>query len=118
LSALGYIEQKHGATDRARELYEKAIALDPNSIDAATNLGVIELRAGHVREAVRLWEGAFQRAPGRSEIGMNIARVFCEAGKIDGARSFTLRVLEFNPDLGVAQRLLQSLNHTPASCGS
>jgi hypothetical protein len=118
LSALGYIEQKHGATDRARELYEKAIALDPNSIDAATNLGVIELRAGHVREAVRLWEGAFQRAPGRSEIGMNIARVFCEAGKIDGARSFTLRVLEFNPDLGAAKTLLQNLNHTPASCGS
>ena len=118
LSALGYIEQKHGATDRARELYEKAIALDPNSIDAATNLGVIEARAGRLREAVRLWEGAFQRAPGRSEIGMNIARVFCEAGKIDEARSFTLRVLEFNPDLGAAKRLLQSLNHTPASCGS
>jgi hypothetical protein len=29
-----------------------------------------------------------------------------------------LRVLEFNPDLGAAKRLLQSLNHTPASCGS
>ena len=118
LSALGYIEQKRGASDRARDLYEKALAHDPNSIDAATNLGVIEARAGHIREAVRLWEGAFQRAPGRSEIGMNIARVFCEAGKIDEARSFTLRVLEFNPDLGAAKKLWQSLNHTPAACGS
>jgi hypothetical protein len=117
LSALGYIEQKRGASDRARQLYEKAIALDPDSIDAATNLGVIEARAGQLREAVRLWQGAFQRAPGRSVIGMNIARVFCEAGKIDEARSFTLRVLEFNPDLGAAKTLLQSLNHTPASCG-
>jgi predicted CXXCH cytochrome family protein len=118
LSALGYIEQKHGATERARELYEKAIARDPDSIDAATNLGVIEARAGHIREAVRLLERAFQRAPGRSGIGMNIARVFCESGKTDEARSITLRVLEFNPDLGAAKRLLQSLNHTPASCGS
>jgi len=117
LSAIGYIEQQHGATDRARELYEKALAHDPNSTDAATNLGVIEARAGHLGEAVRLWQGAFQRAPGSSEIGMNIARVFCEAGKIAEARSFTLRVLEFNPDLGAARSLLQSLHHTPASCG-
>jgi tetratricopeptide (TPR) repeat protein len=118
LSALGYIKQMHGATDRARELYEKALAHDPDSIDAATNLGVIEARSGHIREAVRLWEGAFQRAPCRSAIGMNIARVFCEEGKFDEARSFTMRVLEFNPDLGAAKRLLQHLNHTPASCGS
>jgi predicted CXXCH cytochrome family protein len=118
LSALGYIEQKRGASDRARKLYEKALAHDPNSFNAATNLGVIEAQAGHIREAVRLWEGSFQRAPGRSEIGMNIARVFCEAGKIDESRSFTLRVLEFNPDLGAAKALLQNLNHTPASCGS
>jgi hypothetical protein len=118
LSALGYIKQMHGATDRARELYERALRHDPNSIDAATNLGVIEARAGHIREAVRLWEGAFLRAPGRSAIGMNIARVFCGEGKIDEARSFTRRVLEFNPDLGAAKSLLQSLTHTPASCGS
>jgi Flp pilus assembly protein TadD len=118
LSALGYIKQMHGATDGARELYEKALAHDPDSIDAATNLGVIEARSGHIREAVRLWEGAFQRAPGRSAIGMNIARVFCEEGKFDEARSFTARVLEFNPDLGAAKRLLHNLNHTPASCGS
>jgi predicted CXXCH cytochrome family protein len=118
LSALGYIEQKHGGTERARELYQKALAHDPNSIDAATNLGVIEAQAGHLHEAVKLWQGAYQRAPGRSGIGMNIARVFCEAGTIDEARSATLRVLEFNPDLGAAKRLLQSLNRTPASCGS
>jgi predicted CXXCH cytochrome family protein len=118
LSALGYIEQRHGAPDRARELYQKALAHDPNSLDAATDLGVIEARAGHLREAVRLWEGAFQRAPGRSGIGMNIAQVFCESGKIEEARSFTRRVLEFNPDLGAAKKLLQSLNQTPARCGS
>lgn len=118
LSALGYIEQKRGASDRARELYQKALAYDPNSIEAATNLGVIEAQAGHLREATRLWEGAFHRVPGRSEIGMNIARVFCETGKIDEARSFTMRVLEFNPDLSAAKKLLQGLNQTPVSCGS
>jgi predicted CXXCH cytochrome family protein len=116
LAALGYIEQKRGAADRARELYQKAMALDQNSIDAATNLGVLEANSGHLREAVKLWEGAFQRAPGRSAIGMNLARTFCDAGQFDQARSFVLRVLEFNPDLGGAKKLLQQLNRTPPRC--
>jgi hypothetical protein len=118
LSALGYVEQKRGKTDLARELYKKALAVDPDSIDSLNNLGVIEAQAGHVREAVKLWEDAFRRAPGRSSLGLNIARAFCEVGQFDQARTFLLRVLEFNPDYGAGKKLLQTMNHEPASCGS
>jgi hypothetical protein len=117
LSAFGYLEQRRGAVDHARELYQKALALDPTLIDAATNLGVIEAKSGHWASAVRLWQDAFQRAPGRSGIGMNIARAFCGARKFDEARSYLLRILEFNPDMGDARELLRYLNHTPPSCG-
>ena len=117
LSSLAYVEQRRGATSDARELYQKALAQDPNLLDAATNLGVIEANSGHLREAVTLWEGAFARAPGRSAIGMNIARAFCSAGKLDQARDFTLRVLQFNPDLDSAKKLLNGLNAVPPKCG-
>jgi hypothetical protein len=117
LSSLGYVEQRRGALDEARELYQRALAQDPSLLDAATNLGVIEANRGHIRDAVTLWEGAFQRAPGRSSIGMNIARAFCSAGHVDEAREFTLRVLQFNPDLDSAKKLLNGLNATPAKCG-
>jgi tetratricopeptide (TPR) repeat protein len=117
LSAMGYIEQKHGATDRTRELYQSALAIDPNLIDAATNLGVLEAQSGHMRQAVTLWQGSFQRAPGRSSIGMNLARTFCGAGQFDEARTYTLRVLQFNPDLGAAKKLLNGLNVDPPKCG-
>jgi Tfp pilus assembly protein PilF len=110
LTALGYHAQKKGDMDRARELYARALAIKPTLIDAATNLGVIEAEHGHLREAVRLWEDAFQRAPGQSRIGMNIARVLCDAGQVDSARDYVLRVLEFNPDLTEAKNLLQRLN--------
>jgi len=116
LSALGYYAQKKGDIDRARELYEKALAIDPTLIDAATNLGAIEANRGHSREAVRLWEDAFQRAPGQSRIGMNLARLFCGAGQPDAARDYVLRVLEFNPDLPEAKSLLQRLNGAPPKC--
>ena len=72
LSALAYVEQKHGSTAQASELYRRALAVNPDLIDAAADLGVIEAESGHMREAVELWQGAFQRAPGRSALGMNL----------------------------------------------
>ena len=117
LSSLGYVEQRRGAINDARELYQRALAQDLNLLDAATNLGVIEANNGHLGEAVKLWEGAFQRAPGRSSVGMNIARAFCSAGQLDRARDVAMRVLQFNPDLDSAKKLLNGLNGTPPKCG-
>jgi tetratricopeptide (TPR) repeat protein len=117
LSGLAYIELRHGAIDQARELYQKALALDPTLIDAAANLGVIEARSGHLQNAVALWQGAFDRAPGKSSIGMNLARALCESGQTKDARSYVARVLHFNPDLSEARKLLQHLNADPPSCG-
>jgi predicted CXXCH cytochrome family protein len=117
LSALGYIAQVHGHLNESLALYQKALARDPNLIDTATNLGVLEARTGHISEAVKLWEDAFRREPGKSSIGMNLAKAFCSAGKIEEARDFTLRVLDFNPDLASAKHLLHDINETPPVCG-
>jgi hypothetical protein len=116
LSALAYSAQKKGDMVRARDLYEKALAADSTLIDAATNLGAIEANRGHLREAVKLWQDAFQRAPGQSRIGMNLARLFCDTGQPGNARDYVLRVLEFNPDLSEAKDLLQRLNGNPPKC--
>jgi len=116
LSALGFFAQKKGEADRARAFYEKALANDPTLIDAAANLGVIDAFRGQLKEALTLWTGAFQRAPGESRIGMNVARVYCEAGRAEKAREYVSRVLEFNPDLPEAKNLLRHLNSNPPSC--
>ncbi len=116
LSAMGFIAQNHGDMDQARSLYRKALAISPGLLEAENNLGTLEARSGNMQEAAKLWEDAFQRAPGQSSIGMNLAYEFCAAGKFDAARNFTLRVLQFNPDLGAAKRLLNGLNADPAKC--
>ena len=116
LSALGYLEQKRGVTNEARELYRRALAVAPESIDPSMNLGVIEAQAGHAREAVKLWQDAYKRAPYRSSIGMNLARVYCQAGKGDEARTYVLRVLQFSPDLGPAKKMLQELGKPRPNC--
>ena len=116
LSGLAYAELQRGAVQKARELYERALEKDPTLNDAATNLGVIEVQDGELQEAVRLWQQAFARAPGRSPIGMNLARVYCGAGQLDKARTYTARVLEFNPDLGPAKALMRQLNTDSPKC--
>ena len=116
LSGFAFSELNHGAIDHARELYRKALALDPTLLDAATNLGVIEAKSGDSKQAVELWQTAFEHAPGKSGIGMNLARALCESGKIKEARACVERVLVFNPDLEEAKRLLKSVQADPPKC--
>jgi tetratricopeptide repeat protein/doubled CXXCH motif protein/cytochrome c554/c'-like protein len=116
LSALAYSAQKRKATGQARDLYEKALKIDPTSIDAAVNLGVIEAQAERLPAALRLWQDAFERAPDRSSIGMNIARAHCATGNLAAAKTTVVRVLEFNPDFGPAKEMLRQLEGSPSRC--
>ena len=116
LTALGYIEQKHGRAKEARDLYQRALKLDPLSNDAATNLGVLEAGEGHLRRAVELWQPAFDRMPHRSAIGINLAVAYCEAGQFDQGRKYVERVLDFNPDFSEARRLRQHMSSDPPTC--
>lgn len=116
LSALAYIAQRRGNDTEAEALYKKALGEDATLVDAATNFGVLEAQQNHMTEAIKLWQFAFERAPGRSEIGMNLARTFCGGARYDVARSYVLRVLRFNPDLASAKKLLEELNANPPGC--
>lgn len=116
LSALGYEEQLSGDLSAARKHYQQALAADPNLKDAATNLGVIEAQSGDLPGAADLLRGAFGRAPGRSSIGLDLARVYCLGGKPGDARTIVDRVLEFNPDMGAAKEFQQALNRANGGC--
>ncbi|MBV9341519.1 MAG: tetratricopeptide repeat protein [Acidobacteria bacterium] len=116
LSALGYEQQRSGKIAAARKSYQRALALHPDLIDAATNLGVIEAQSGRLESAISLWSSAFARAPGRSSVGINLARAYCLAGRPDAARVSISRILEFNPDMSAARRMLEHLSRTGASC--
>jgi len=116
LTALGFIEQRHGRTKDARALYERALKLDPLSNGAATNLGVLEAGEGNLGRAVELWQTAFDRMPHRSAIGLNLAMAFCDAGQVAEGRKYVQRVLDFNPDFNQARQLLKNMNADPAKC--
>ncbi len=116
LTALGLAEQKHEHEKEARELFERALKIDPLANDAAVDLGVLEARAGNLGRAVELWQAVFNRGPYRSAIGLNLAMAFCVAGKKDVAREFLQRVLEFNPDYLKGKQLLAHLGEEQGQC--
>jgi predicted CXXCH cytochrome family protein len=107
LTDMGFLYQTEGKLQEARQLYERALRVEPLETDAAANLGVISAQAGNLQEAVQLWEGAFQREPSNIAIGMNLSKVLWQEGQKAKAREEIKRVLEFNPDLPEAEKLLQ-----------
>jgi hypothetical protein len=93
-----------------------ALEIDFLSNEAALNLGVIEAQAGNADGVISLWQGPFDRIPGRSEVGMNLVLLYCSAGKMEKARATITQVLKFNSDLTSARKLQRQLNGDPATC--
>jgi predicted CXXCH cytochrome family protein len=118
LSAYAYRELIHKRTQHAKELYEEALRIDPLNLDAAVNLGVIEAQSGSTDHALALWRDTFHRAPWRSSIGMNLARLSCNLGNREEAEESLRRVLQFNPDFPEARQFLRGLERQTVACGA
>jgi tetratricopeptide (TPR) repeat protein len=116
LAAQAYHEQRNGQLDKAREHYEHALRIDPLSIDAASNFAVIEANAGHLDRAIALWKSAFEHAPARSGVGLNLARALCLSGHGERSPAVVSRALEFNPDLAAGRSMLKQLQSGAAKC--
>ena len=118
LSAYAYEELRNKKTVHATELFQKALKSDPLNVDAAVNLGVIEVQGGYAGKALSLWKSAFERAPWRPASGLNIAQVLCNLGRTEEAKSYVKLVLQYNPDHSQANSLLQQLQTKAKRCSS
>lgn len=118
LTAYAYRELVHGRAGHAKELYVAALEIEPTSIDAKANLGVIEAQSGSVERALELWNSAFAQAPWRSSIGMNLAQLDCSLGKTKDAEEALRRTLQFNPDLAKGRQMLEKLRDGTLGCGA
>jgi tetratricopeptide (TPR) repeat protein len=116
LAALAFEEQQKSLTVQAREHYEHALRIKPLFLDAEANLALIEANAGNLSRAAALWKSAFARAPGRSSLGINLARAMCLTGHGQESKAAIARVLEFNPDLSTAREMLKQLESGEVSC--
>jgi tetratricopeptide (TPR) repeat protein len=81
----------------ACDAYGKALALDPDLVDAWVNLGRIAHEAGNAKEAVRLYHEALERSPDDPVIHFNLALALEDARGAAPAAAHYERALALDP---------------------
>lgn len=69
----------------ARELYRRALEMEPGHVDARINLGRLQHEDGQLEEARRQYERALEFAPGHPTAAYNLGVVLEDLGDSDGA---------------------------------
>jgi tetratricopeptide (TPR) repeat protein len=96
-------------TPGARAAYERALALDSDSLEALTGIVSLELKEKR-GDAARLWvERALERRPSRPEYLVLLARVHETNGDPKGSEAAYRKALAIAPDQGDASLHLSAL---------
>jgi tetratricopeptide (TPR) repeat protein len=109
LDALASMNAEQGDFIQAKRIFEKVLALDPTDFTAATNLGTLYAKSGDLKQAIAVWQPAFQRnqvIPGLAE---NLARAQCRLGAVTDARLTLQTILSYSPGLQRARDALVQL---------
>jgi tetratricopeptide (TPR) repeat protein len=92
--ALGVGYRRANALNDAETWLRKALALRPKDVDAQFQLGQVLAAKKQYDEAIQILGDAAQAAPERAEIGLRLAMVFEELGRVDEAAAAYERLLE------------------------
>lgn len=84
--------------ERARALYERLIAVDPNWVRARNNLGYIAMAQGRFEEAERQFETYAYIAPDQPNPHDSMAELMTLLGRYDEARAELEKALALRPD--------------------
>ncbi len=99
---LGSFLQEKGIFDEAIQCYQKAIAVNPNFIDAHFNLGVAYQQLGQHDKAVAPYQKAIDLNPENPKAHLNLGIAFKEQGLYDEASEAFKNALRIKPDYAMA----------------
>ncbi|MBX7243888.1 MAG: tetratricopeptide repeat protein [Candidatus Sumerlaeaceae bacterium] len=97
---------KLGNLRLAAEMFRRAIELEPDSVRAYSNLGVVMEKRGDFQSAAELYELAISKSPFYPVALGNLAILKARAGDKDGARHLAERALKADPKLSTARCVL------------
>jgi len=106
---LAEIYRNDGDNDRARPLYERAIALDPGQVTGSVGLGGILMERGDYRGAIHFWNDALSKNAGLELVRMNLALAQLKIGDRSAAEQNLRKAVDLNPAFAAARDLLNQL---------
>ncbi|MCP4655089.1 MAG: tetratricopeptide repeat protein [bacterium] len=93
---LAEIYGSRGHTDRARELYQRALAGNPEDLRTLVAIAKLEVREGRLTEAEAVYREALEIHPGDSRIYNNLANLRYRQGDHAGALELMARAVRLN----------------------
>ena len=91
-------EHRRGNLERARSLYEAALAEDPDQPDALYLLGLVAIQNGNPQQAVLLIGRAAMLRPGEAVIHANLGEAFRALGDTDRTIECCRTALRLDPN--------------------
>jgi tetratricopeptide (TPR) repeat protein len=104
LIELGMETLEEGNTERAAELFRRAMEDQPDNANAAMYLGIAQERAGKSIDAERLFNRSIDQDPSIEEAYFELAVVYAQEGRIPMALATLDRYLLINPQSIGARR--------------
>lgn len=111
---LGFLYLETGRFDEARPLFDRALALDPDLVQALVNAATLRLQAQDWAGAVPLLERAVGKQADAAPALGNLAIAYAELGRRDEAIDALRALLEYHPNDLRAQALLDHLLAAPS----
>ncbi len=98
--ALAHAIQLHqaGRIEEAITAYRAFLKLEPEHVEARSNLGAALSHTGRYEEAIAEYEQALKRAPSNAGIRLNLALAYYKSAQLARAVSELIRVHEARPD--------------------
>src|SRR5262245_51528223 len=95
-----------GRLDRAAQLYQQILAMEPDHADALHLLGVASLQQGNAQRAIELIGRAIAVNPSNAIFYCNRAEAYRHLGQLDWAANCCLTAKQLNPNLFEAANTL------------
>jgi tetratricopeptide (TPR) repeat protein len=89
--------------------FERAVDLQPDYVEAVTNLGVAHERVGHWAAAERCWRRALELNPAQAAAHASLATILERQDRLEEAVAECRRALELQPDFAEALSNLGTL---------
>jgi Tfp pilus assembly protein PilF len=92
------LTSRGGNVSQARQLYQKALALEPNHLEALLGAARMEDREGHLDVASMLYQRASTAFPNNATVLNDLGLCLARQGQLPGAERALLRAVQLMPE--------------------
>ena len=109
--ASGQLWESTGKPDKAIEAYQKALAIEPNHVDALSNLARLNYRQSNYTAAAELFQKALAGEPNNAQLYNELGLTLHKIGRTDMAITVMQRALQISPGTSRFANNLASVMH-------